>query len=127
MREFRTKYSCVGAHGYATNCTQTTHIDDEAEVDKISNEKMKNDNKRLLLCLNDEKYEEMECFVKELTQKKLVGIQLNSRVNGDSERDAVISKLQKIVATTRACSALKSSDRMNIVRLQLGSLVFIFA
>ena len=22
MREFRTKYSCVGAHGYATNCKQ---------------------------------------------------------------------------------------------------------
>ena len=58
-------------HNYVddTSDTQTTHIDDEAEVDKISNEKMKSDNKRLLLCLNDEKFEEMECFVKELTQK----------------------------------------------------------
>ena len=90
------------------------------------------DNLECGLVNNLEKKEKMIIDPNKPTEtKKLVGIMINSKLDSDSEIEAITKKAEKIISSVRACSILTKSQKITIARLQihsvLGTLPFIYA
>ena len=110
----------------------TAHNDDIEEIERQIDEKMITDNLECGLVNNLEKKEKMIIDPSRPTEtKKLVGIMINSKLDSNSEIEAITKKAEKIISCVRACSILTKSQKITIARLQihsvLGTLPFIYA
>jgi hypothetical protein len=58
--------------------------------------------------------------------ERMLGMIANTNLNSHSEIGPTLDRLNKVICTTRACSTLTKSQKMQISRLQVHSAIFNF-
>ena len=91
------------------------------EVIELAKSSMNDDCDQYGLCDNPEKFKLLEIGASPMIEERMLGMITNTNLNSHSEIGPTLSRLKKVVATTRACAALSKRDRLKIAKYQIHS------